>query len=67
MKYPAVGDKVTATRVPKENRGYLTEGKEYEVISVPGSDSSFEVLSDRGQPLYCLYPTCAHAEWSISE
>lgn len=55
---------------------YLTNGKSYKVIAGKGdngrygyisSDIGFEIVDDNGCSIFCLYPECAYAEWSISE
>lgn len=70
------GQIVTATGVKLGSGGYLTEGKSYEIVSAIGdechygeikSEFGFVIVSDTGTKIFCLYPECLHAKWSISE
>lgn len=57
------------------DRKYLTDKKIYKVIAKPGDESKalcgtvspygFEVISDTGNPIYCLFNDCCHADWQI--
>ena len=61
------------------NRGYLTHGKIYDVVSKEGDESKvfsgrritdpmgFEILADNGSYAYCLLEDCAHADWEVVE
>lgn len=61
-----------------ENRGYLTHGKIYDVVSKEGDESKvfpgenvnpvgFEIKNDKGDYSYCLFDDCAHADWEVVE
>lgn len=61
-----------------KNPSYLTVGKVYDVVSVPGERSklfpihnipqnTFEIINDDGQLSYGLTQHCAHGEWEIVE
>lgn len=56
------------------DRYYLTDGKIYKVIAKQGDASkfdgvvgygAFEIICDDGEPIYCLFNHCAHADWQI--
>lgn len=60
------------------NRGYLTHGKVYDVVSKEGDESKvfpgnpvfegeFEIKNDKGDYSYCLFKDCSHADWEIVE
>lgn len=57
------------------DRNYLTDKKIYKVIAKPGDKSlafgdtvspyGFEVISDSGKAIYCLFNYCSHADWEV--
>lgn len=70
------GQIVKATEVKPGSGSYLTEGKYYEIFSAIGDECQygkikteigFVIVSDTGTKIFCLYPECLHAKWSISE
>lgn len=70
------GQVVIPTELLNGSGLYLTEGKEYTVVSGFGDECKFgeiktqcvfEIVNDIGSKSYCRYPVCSHAKWSISE
>lgn len=63
----------------KAPRGYLTNGKIYDVVSKEGDESKvfngcritdpmgFEIMTDDGYYSYCLLEDCSHADWEVVE
>ena len=51
---------------PEECEIYLTPGRKYKIIN--GYTFAFEIVSDNGNTIYCLYEGCAHlfgGDWII--
>jgi hypothetical protein len=55
---------------PEECENYLTPGKKYKIINKNtfAPEFAFEIVSDKGNTIYCLYKGCEHlfgGDWII--
>lgn len=46
---------------------YLTVGKVYKATAHDHHKTAFTVTNDYGWETFCIYPSCAHAEWELVE
>ena len=55
---------------PEGCREWLTPNKEYKTIKIDKDEISFQIISDDGSVLYCLFKSCGHlkgGDWIIKE